>query len=164
MMILLLAEATLEAGCKSAPYAAADNRPLAEESTHYKAVLNSHDQSRIEAGFGTLSQDHQAVAPPRPALFGVRWTDVPQATLFACDDAEMAVVRTLERPWGYEFHLLTIENFPGRLLVRRTDNKLVYEAEATIGLYGDHVARARELLEAFDQQMRAFGKKRAFDP
>ena len=156
--------ALIAVSCQSPPYAAASGHPLTEESTHYKAVLDASDQARIETGFGGLARGHHAVDPPVPAPLGVRWADVPQAVRFACDDAEMAVVQTIDHDGTFEFRLLTIEEYPGRLVVHQTNDDQVYNAEASIGIYGDHGDRARRLLDAFDHQMRAFGKKRELMP
>lgn len=98
-----------------------------------------------------------------PAEKGVRWSDVPVAVAYACDEAEMAVVQTIKKPSAYEFRLRTIEGYPGELAVWQADDDRIYQATATIGHYGDRTHRAQQLLKAFEHQMRAFGKKRKFD-
>lgn len=109
-----------------------------------------------------VAGDHLPVDPPRPAEHGVRWTDVPIAMEYASAAVEMAVTRRTEEADRYVFELKTVDDRPGRMTVRRTDNDRIYEAEATVGrfdLANDRIL-AERLLAAFDRQMHQFGKKR----
>ena len=89
------------------------------------------------------------------------------AALYACDDIEAAVVSKTLHDWGWEIHLRTVEDWPGTLLIRRSDDQprpttgRVYQASAAIGRFeDDHADRAQALLEAFDQHLQAFGRKK----
>lgn len=125
-----------------------------------KGVLDDTDRRAVREVFGGLAGDRVPIDPPIDAGGGVRWTDVYSAALFACDQTEMAIVRMVATPEGYDVQLKTIEDYPGRMLIHARPHPQVYEAQATIGLYGDRTERARQLLVAFDDQMRAFGRKR----
>ena len=81
--------------------------------------------------------------------------------MYACDAAEMAISQTQERDWGFEFTLRTVEGYPGWLKVRRQPPPAMYRAECSIGLYGDRIERAGKLVDAFEEQMIAFSKKRS---
>ena len=125
----------------------------------FPLALTSREDHQIEAGFGTVVAGHSATQVPQPAGPRGRWSDVPQAAVYACDEIEAAVVRQREEPWGWEFGIRTVEDWPGILTVRRVDDDRVYEASASIGWTNDRTQRETALLEALDKQMRAFGKK-----
>ncbi len=134
-------------------------------ATDEKLLLSPGDQVEILAAFRSIAQDRTPVNPPRPATGGLRWSDVQQAAAWAVaeDGVEMAIVQTLRHDWGYTFRLKTIEDRPAQLIVRRRDDRSVYEATVTVGRFGDDHQRAEKLRAAFDHMMRAFGRKRGFN-
>jgi hypothetical protein len=147
-------------GCGTEPYAAQSNQVLTPDEARYRQVLNASEQGRLESAFEELAQNHVAVDPPRPR--GLRWADVPAAVSQACGEAEMAVVNVAEFQWGYRYTLLTVEDYPATLMVRKTNDAKVYAAEATVGRFDDHPDRAATLLNALDESMVVLGKKRSF--
>jgi hypothetical protein len=157
LMLLLIVAVP---GCAKSPYAASAQRFQIQDEIHYKAVLDSSEQAAVRKCFRALGEGHHSVDLPKAT---VRWSDVPQAALFACDEIEAAIVQTSKADWGVTFEIRTVEDFPGELVIYRQPEPEVYMARATIGLYGDRTAKAAELLEAFDDQMRAFGRKRQIE-
>ena len=149
------------AACEQ-PRAAVLSQALA---TDEKLLLSAADQAEILAAFRSIAQDRTPVNPPRPAPGGLRWSDVQQAAAWAVAEpgVEMAIVQTLRHDWGYTFRLKTVEDRPAQLIVRRRDDRSVYEATVTVGRFGDDHQRAEKLRAAFDRMMRAFGRKRGFD-
>ena len=151
-------------------------------ATDEKLLLSAADQAEILAAFRLIARDRTAVNPPRPAPGGLRWSDVQQAAAWAVAEpgVEMAIVQTLRHDetgmvinekvrfgetlvWCYTFRLKTIEDRPAQLIVRRRDDRSVYETTATVGRFGDDHQRAEKLRKAFDSMMRAFGRKRGFN-
>ncbi len=151
-------------------------------ATDEKLLLSAADQAEILAAFRSIAQDRTPVNPPGPAPGGLRWSDVQQAAEWAVAEpgVEMAIVQTLRHDetgmvinekvrfgerliWGYTFRLKTVEDRPAQLVVRRRDDRSVYEATVTVGRFGDDHQRAEKLRAAFDDMMRAFGRKRGFN-
>jgi hypothetical protein len=151
-------------------------------ATDEKLLLSAADQAEILAAFRSIARDRTPVNPPAPAPGGLRWSDVQQAAAWAVaeDGVEMAIVQTLRHDetgmvinekvrvaerliWGYTFQLKTIEDRPAQLVVRRRDDRSVYEASVTVGRFGDDYQRAEKLRTAFDSMMHAFGRKRGFN-
>lgn len=159
--LAMAAAGVIETGC-STPYAASD--AAGGDETRHKRVLDARDQAAVRRAFRASADGYLQVAPPHPAAHGVRWSDVPAAVAAACEDTEMAVVRTVESQAGsaLEFQLRTVEDWPATLWVRRTDDDRRYEARAVVGLFGDRHDRAQALIEAFDRRLRAYGRKRGF--
>lgn len=144
------------------PHSVETTRDLTEEESSRKKVLNIDEQARIRAAFAELARGRTASNPPAKSLTG-RWSDVPLAVYYACEDVELTTVTTTEHEWGYEYTLRTIEEWPGRLMVKRGDGDRVFSAEAFIGWDDERRHRAAALLRALDKQMRAFARKRGFD-
>jgi hypothetical protein len=149
-------------GCAQ-PYAAATNRPMTDAEQSQRWLLNEAQQREVKAVMTTLAHDHQPIAPPQPAEYGVRWSDVPMAAHYAAMEVEMAIVQRQRQDDQWRFTLRSANERPAVLIVQREQPPTVYSATATVGLFEDDVSSAAKLLEAFDVQMRAFGAKRAFD-
>ncbi len=151
-------------------------------ATDEKLLLSAADQAEILAAFRSIAKDRTAVNPPGPAPGGLRWSDVQPAAAWAVAEpgVEMAIVQTLRHDetgmvinekvrvaerliWGYTFRLKTVEDRPAKLIVRRRDDRSVYEATITVGRFGDDHQRAEKLRAAFDRMMHAFGRKRGFN-
>lgn len=155
-------------GCRSEPEAASFSS-VDRTTPGYVRTFSDADRDQVRREFQELTSNHVAVSPPAPAKGPVpaRWSDVPLAAAYACDDAEAAIVATNQYDWGYEFRLRTIEDWPGTLTIRRTHDARIYEATAFIGLKADeggeaiidHSSRAEALLKALDRQMLEFGRK-----
>jgi len=159
--ITALSVCILLGSCASTPppAAASDLRLTPEEQTR-KLTLTASDQRRIRKTLVELAAGHIPVSPPGPALLGVRWRDVPLAMFYAAAEVEMAIARTVVQADSYAFSLRTVDDRPGRIVVRRTGDDTVYEARASIGRFDDDIAASEALAAAFDRQMRAFGRKR----
>ena len=148
--------------CGCARYAAESNQLFNEEAdSSAVTILDTHELSAVEKAIGQAAADHIPVRTPHPATYGVRWSDVPNAVVYALDEVEMAVVSKREHDWGWEFQILSVEDDPGTLLVKRTNDERVYEATATIGGLIVQTERAQVLLNEFDKQMLAFGRKKS---
>jgi hypothetical protein len=126
-------------------------------------VLTPAEEKQAMAILKSVADGVTPVDPPTTARHGVRWRDVPAAASAACSETEMVIVRSTQHAWGTEFTLLTIEDFPGTLNVRKAGDGRVYEADATIGLFGNHTKRAQQLLAAFSKSMIAYGKRLDFE-
>jgi hypothetical protein len=161
LITLVAGVLALAAGCAQ-PYAASGLRPQPQEQVHFRPTLNSTDQSRIVQAMEQLTLDHTARRLPQPSA-RPRWSDLPLAVAYACDDAEMAVTRTIQHDWGYEFRLLTVDGFSGTLNVRRTSGDDVFNADAVIGIFGDRTEQAQRLVNALANRMKAFARKRGFE-
>jgi hypothetical protein len=153
----------LTTGCSSKPAAATPLVVIDPLEPASVGVLSDSQQRQVEGAFDDLAQGHTAgaIAKPAPSERG-RWSDVHLAVLYACDEIEAAVVQRTKRDWGWEYYLRTAEDWPGTLMIRRADAARVYEASASIGIFGDRTERAEALLEAFAEQMRDFGRKPQF--
>jgi len=168
---LLRAIAVIVAACVTAtgcnkPHAAESNLAQTEDETRTRATLE--DQHRREAVAAMRSVAEGATIQDRPTTAPRgRWSDVPRAASRASRAIEAAVVREFEENDGqtWRFVLKTIEDLPGELVVHR-DPETVYRAEASIGFFPEaarSIERRDALLEAFDDAMRVFGQKRAFE-
>ncbi len=148
--------------CTASPPAAASNLHLTEYEQRQRMVLCEAERAEIRDALASLVVDHQIVRLPAPAENGMRWSDVELAAYYACLDVEVAAVRSVNAGRTWKFELRTVNERPGRLLVRRVDGPSVYAAEATIGRFKDDDALAERLLAAFDKRMRDLGAKRGF--
>lgn len=151
--------AAFHGGCAKAPPAVQTEYVHDPAEPAYARSLTSAEQRQVEQAFGSLIEGKTALHRPIAAE-GVRWSDMPAAVVYACDDIEAAVVRQTEHDWGWEFAIRTVEDWPGLLTVRRTADQRGYEAAAVIGVYGDRKDRAQALLDALDKQLHAFSRKR----
>jgi len=151
------------AGCgQSHPEAASQLSLMPEESNQgQEGVLNGARQAKIASSFRSLAAGYRATRITWSAPDGMRWSDVDAAVVFACDDAEMAVVDWTNTPESWTYRLKTTDDEPGTLIVTRAGGHATYEAHASIGLYGQRNEDAQRLLEALRKKMLAFGKKRS---
>jgi len=157
---LVTCGAVIPAGCGPRHFAAESNQVLVPAETNEKKVLSTADQATLESEFRRLGDGHQPTRSPAAAAHGKRWSDLQSAVSVACAETEMAVVRKTEHDWGVECQLRTIEDFPGQLIIKRTNDDRVYEATATIGRFQDHCDRAAQLVASIEKHMLEFGKKR----
>jgi len=133
-----------------------------EDDSPTKGVLSASDQHDIEVAFAGATNGQPAGRAPEPSPV-VRWSDVPLALAYACDDAEMAIVEADESDEVCRYRLVSVEDWPGTMIVTRTDDSRVYKATATVGVFGDHADRAARLVDALEKQLTAFAKKRRFE-
>ncbi len=160
------------AGCSwSYPPAVAFNRDLPEEADDgIPGRSNQHLTERQETeslkAMKAVSAGHTVVNRPEPAARGVRWSDVPGAVAWSGGRAEVELVITemYETPNEYRFDLLTIENWPGELVVVRGTGDRVYEVQSVwVGRFRDeqeHVARAALLVSHFEARLRVLGARK----
>jgi hypothetical protein len=148
-------------GCSRQPYATVTATRLPEETQHWNPVLSHQEQATIQGSLMTLAEDHSPTRVPTDAVHGVRWSDVPLAVVYACDECEMAIVRQRTTDAGYVFELKAVEGHPATFTVLR-DEQSIYRSEATVGLFMDEIERAAALQKAFDRQMQSFGRKRQY--
>ncbi len=166
------------AGCASKPRPAADTA-LTQQPDEPATIGSPSPEVRNEiiAAFRSLPSADAAStsAPVVGAAAQGRWSDVYAAVLYACDDAEMAVVRKREFTWGWVFDIRTVEDWPATLIIQRSDSTegassipagavhrtgAIYHASAIVGRLHDRSTRAQALLDAFDRHLLAFGRKR----
>ncbi len=128
-------------------------------------VLSPGQRVEVTLAFDQLAAGATVVNPPGPAPRGVRWSDIPQAVASACNEAgiEMAILRTHAKDDDeYRFDLLTIETWPGELVIRRGEGDEVYRVvSVSVGRFPqmpDRVERGQKLVEAFQEKLRALGK------
>ena len=144
-------------GCSR--YAVTSNRLLPEEKNKAaQTILTRSDQGAVlkaMASIGESSSSPRSLA----AKHGMRWSDVDNAVFYAVAETEMAITSRTEYEWGFEYQLLTIEEYPGTLRIIRTDDERVYDAAATIGRVVNQPQRAAALVEELRKQMIAFGRK-----
>lgn len=162
-------------GCAGTPPAAAETGLTRQpDEPAYVASLSDSQQAEVRSAFESLAAGSGAVTRPVPAERG-RWSDVYSAVLYACDDVEMAVVSRKHQKAdseGYgagvgerwEFGLRTVEDWPGTFIVDRVADAAdsdapIYRATAMIGQFKDRTDRAQALLDAFERQLRLFGRK-----
>lgn len=126
-----------------------------------------------------LVDGHEPTRVLVPAGERGRFEDAPLACYWAIslDGVEMGLGETIETADSYIFKLKTVEGWPATLTVKRAPapgdpgapghpenpGDRVYEATATVGRFPDlpkRRARARKLLDAFDEFMTALGKKK----
>lgn len=178
MVLTVAAIAVSSTGCAKSPPPAAEVALTHDPSeTAYARILSPQDRQHVVAAFNSLTINHAPIQRPQAAgeaTYGQRWEDVYAAVLFACDEVEMAVVGKTEvkvgannrDTVGWTFRVRTVEDWPGTLTIQRialspdsSGPQRVYEAQASIGEFGDRTARAEALLAALDHQMTAFGRK-----
>jgi hypothetical protein len=148
-------------GC-SVPYAAEKLARQPGDNPPTKGVLTASDQNEIGEAFDDAADGRDADQSLKPSGT-IRWSDVPLAVVYACDEAEMAVVEADEGDAVCRYRLISVEDWPGTLIVTRVDDGRIYEASATVGEFGNREDRANRLLEALESQLKAFAKKRKFD-
>lgn len=146
------------------------------------------EQARALAAMQSVARGHTPSEVPGRAPHGVRWSDVRFAADLAATDTEMAILRIeplredvgvsriepLRAPpagspareedpgSGWRFVLVTIGDAPGELIVLRRYPPVIYQARASIGVFGDRDDLADNLLDAFDTRMRELGLKKDF--
>jgi hypothetical protein len=149
------------------PYAATSNRTLDEEGVEWKPVLSAEERGRTMDAMRGVAEGHEPADHAAPAPGGMRFSDLRPALAAACRDVEAAVVRTVEEEDGLHFHLRTIEDWPGLLVVRRAEGPEVYEiVELSFGRFPDDpdkLARAEALRGALHRWMLEYGAKRRFN-
>jgi len=148
-------------GCGKPP-AAATNEPLTDAEAELKPVLSQAEQREVLGILESLAEDHELSQRPTTGPPRGRWRDVPGAAAAAAAEAEMAIVRREDTDDGYIFHLVTIEQWPGRLHVQRAAEPRIWSATARIGMFDQREKRADELLKLFEQKMRAMSRKPKF--
>ncbi len=166
-----LAVALALAGCASYTNAVEFNRVYAEEAGagipgRADQFLSPRQQAEVMRSFKSLAAGTTAVNPPAPAPHGVRWSEIPQALVWACneDGVEMVIVQTNQDLDGYEFILRTIEDWPAKLVIGHGRGEQVYEiTEVSVGRFPDNpdrVERGAALVKAFETWLRTMGAKR----
>lgn len=132
--------------------------------------MTDAQESTIRQTFRDLAIGHQAVNRPSVPASGWRWSDVEEATALAAAEVESAIVQGMsyvtdsgEPAWRFE--LVTIEDWPGEMIVSLKDDASPtgYEVTVTLGLFGDRTARAQQLVAAFDEHLRALGRIARFE-
>jgi len=171
--ILVAVLSSLVAGCRDTPPpTAAGNLRLTDEEKRKPQWLGPEDQAEVRSALASVAVDHEVVDPPAPAppeTGGMRWADMELAVDEACAVVETAVIDVTPEENGrrLRFRLITIEDWPGTLVVDRTDGPGLYTAEVTFGRFPDdpkHAKRSRRLLAALEVNMKAFGRKRSLKP
>ena len=152
-------------GCQR-PYAASSNLRLTPDEQQQKLTLNKEEQAAVLAAMQNAAEGQGPLEPPARAPSGKRWSDVPLAVEYACDEAEMAVIEMIEEDDGrrLRFRLRTVEDWPAELVVCRAATSDIYTAQAWVGRFPDRPARIErrdKLLAALEHYMEAFGAKRA---
>ena len=112
------------AGCSSYPDAVTHNRDLPEEADdgvpgRSNQQLTARQRTAVLKAMKAVAVGHTVVNRPAPAPRGVRWSEIPRAVKWACgqNGVEMTITYTFEVPDEYRFELLTIENWPGGLVI-----------------------------------------------
>lgn len=162
-------------GCaRSYPNAVSFNQDLPEEATdgvpgRADQQLTPRQQDEALAAMRSVAAGHTVVDRPAPAPRGVRWSEIPRAVAWACGRAgvEMVVVATEQDPDEYRFDLLTIENWPGQLVIARGTGGSVYRVvSAQVGRFPDapeNAERAKLLVSKFEQRLKVLGARRQFN-
>ena len=174
LLLAALASIALLAGCAKKPFAAA-SLAVTEEEKHLAddpppdGVLSPAEQAEVLAAFHSLAEFAPPTDPEPIITTGRRWSDVDNAVADACgqEAVQVSVVRRIRSNDGnlLVYHLETIEDWPGRLVIHRVDRPIVYVAEAQFGRFpGDPKYRRRcdALLTALEKSMDAYGRKRGF--
>ncbi len=163
------------AGCAgSYPNAVAHNRDLPEEADdgvpgHSNQQLTGSQQAAAVKAMKAVAAGHTVVNRPAPAPEGVRWSEIPRAVKWACgqNGVEMTITYTFEVPDEYRFELLTIENWPARLVIVQGTGDRVYEVQSVwVGRFPDepwHVERAALLVSHFEARLRVLGGRKKID-
>ena len=158
-------------GCVSYTNAVEFNRIYAEEADagipgRADQFLTPRQQAEVMRSFKALAAGATVVNPPAPAPRGVRWSEIPQALTWACneDGVEMVIVRTYQDLDGYDFTLRTIEGWPARLVIGHGRGEQVYEVtEVSVGRFPDNpdrVERGAALVEALQTWLRTMGARK----
>ena len=162
------------AGCVSYTNAVEFNRVDAAEAHASIAgradqFLTPRQQAEVMRSFRALAAGATVVDPPAPAPHGVRWSEIPQALAWACNEegVEMVIVETHQDVYGYDFTLRTIENWPARLVIGHGRGEQVYEiTEVSVGRFPDNperIERGAALVEAFEMWLRRMGARKRFN-
>ncbi len=142
-----------------------NQRATGEHQAIARPVEDVH-ASEIRRALAGLVADYEATDPPKRGPARGRWIDVPRAAAWAVADAELAIVSQTRVSGSWEFALMTLDERPGRLVVRPAPASEIWNASATIGLFPDREENAkhsRRLLEAFTGRMAAFAGQLRFD-
>lgn len=132
--------------------------------------LTPEQEATIRSTFREVGAGHEPGARPGVPASGWRWSDVEEAARLAAVAVEAAVVRSQTfmdeagRP-AWRFEVMTIEDWPGELIITQFDanDPNGVRAMATIGLYRDRAERAKRLVAAFHERLRALGKVARFE-
>ncbi len=160
------------AGCSAGyPDAVTHNRDMPEEADNgipgrSNQQLTGPQQAASLKAMKAVAAGHTVVNPPAPAPRGVRWSEIPLAVKWACGQAgvEMTITYTLEVPDEYRFELLTIENWPGELVIVGGTGNRVYEVESVwVGRFPQEpwqVERAALLVSHFEARLLVLGARK----
>ncbi len=171
---VVLAMAVAHTGCASYPNAVEFNRVDAAEADagipgRADQFLTPAQQAEVMRSLKTIAAGATVVNPPAPAPHGVRWSEIPQALAWACDEdgVEMTIVETHQDIYGYDFTLRTIESWPARLVIGHGRGEQVYEiTEVSVGRFPDNperVERGAALVKAFEKWLRTMGARKRFN-
>ena len=161
-------------GCASYPNLVEFNRVDAAEADagipgRADQFLSPRQQAEVMRSFEAIAAGATVVDPPAPAPRGVRWSEIPQALAWACNEegVEMTIVETHQDIFGYDFRLRTIEDWPARLVIGHGRGEQVYEiTEVSVGRFPDdpeRVERGSALVEAFEMWLRKMGARKKFN-
>lgn len=142
--------------------------PALLQEARQKQLLSPADQAEVLSALKSVARGERPVDPPRRAPGGLRWLDVVPAVEEAVKLTEAIVVKKFRgddrRSW--RFLILTIEHYPGEVIVRRVDGKDLYETDIWIGRFPNaahQVARAEKLRREIDRQMKRLGRQKWFN-
>ena len=162
--------ASVLVSCQADPgYAVEDDRGRTKDaqSERWPDRLTGEEQESVRDAMRLFAEGQSPSQTPRPADHGMRFSDVESAAFYAAVNSEMALLDVIDEADGarLRFQLVTIEEWPAELIVERIDGPEVYRARASVGRFpqmDERQERAEELLNAFDRQMRSFGRKPRF--
>jgi hypothetical protein len=146
-------------GCTKPP-AVDSNLELEGDLAGARGRLDDSRQAAVVDALRSFA-DGQTISG-EPLETGLRWSDLELAVDLAADEQEMAVVERRREEWGTVFELISIRDEPGVLTVYRRPEPEVYQAEASVGVFGDRTSMARTLVAAVDAYMKLLGEKPAF--
>lgn len=125
------------------------------------ARLDAAQQVEVTRAIRSVANERAVRSEFGPAEHGVRWSDMDLAVYYATAELEMAIVRVDRTPEALAYLIETIDEKPATLIVRRRPAPEMYEAEATVGRFGNEIERAQRLVKALDQHLRSLGSKRS---
>ncbi|MCP3905690.1 MAG: hypothetical protein GY715_18850 [Planctomycetes bacterium] len=141
---------------------------MTTEEESLKPMLTADEMDAAWGEIGLVAEGHEQVNRPRPAPEGRRWSDMGTAIKLASGYVEATVVSTDVEDDGRRLrsNLMTVEGWPGVIVVTRVEGPEIYTAEASIGRYPDEPARRRRadaLVAALDRALVALGRRPRFE-
>ena len=133
------------------------------EKNRTRRYFSASEQTEVERILSSIAAEWDITERPTTSPRQVRWVDMDDAVRLACNDSDVATTSKTSTVTGMEYRLLNIVGLPGILVVTKTDDERIYEAQCQIGLFPglpSNQANAQVLIEQLRKNMETLASQR----